>query len=111
MNHTSQRTERSQEPLRAQRLYEHGRQIRREAQVLTTTVEHAAEDISAFLRQQTTESPYRTLAAAAGVGFIIGGGLASRMTKVLLGVGGRVVMAMVVRELTAALEPSARQPK
>ncbi len=97
-------TERSPASFRAQRLYDHGRQIQRETRVLTTTVEEAAAEVAEFLREQTQRHPYRRLATAAGVGYVIGGGLASRLTKVMLDIGGRLAIALVARELGQLLQ-------
>ena len=104
-----QQAERLQESFRAQRLFDHGRQIQREATVLTATVEEAAAEVTAFLREQTQRHLYRTLATAAGVGYVIGGGLASRLTKVLLGLGGRLTVAIVARELGGLLQGGDRK--
>lgn len=49
-----------------------------------------------FLEHQTKERPYAVLGTAAGLGFILGGGLASRLAGVLLAVGGRVLANQVL---------------
>lgn len=49
-----------------------------------------------FLERQTKERPYAVLGTAAGLGFILGGGLASRLAGVLLAVGGRVLANQVL---------------
>jgi Na+/H+-dicarboxylate symporter len=50
----------------------------------------------AFLGRQAEERPYLILGAAAGVGFILGGGLASRMGGTLLNVVGRLAVTHAV---------------
>ncbi len=97
-------TEPSPESFRTPRLYEQGRQIHREAQALVTAVEEAAAEVAGLLHEQTQRHPYRTLAAAASVGYVIGGGLASRLTKLMLGVGGRLTIALAARELSRLLQ-------
>ncbi len=97
-------TEPSPESFRTPRLCEHGRQIQREAQALATAVEEGAAEVAGFLNEQTQRHPYRTLAAAASVGYVIGGGLASRLTKLMLGVGGRLTIALAARELSRLLQ-------
>lgn len=49
-----------------------------------------------FLERQTKERPYVVLGTAAGLGFILGGGLASRLAGVLLAAGGRLLASQVL---------------
>jgi hypothetical protein len=42
------------------------------------------------------------LGVAAGIGFVLGGGLASRLGGTLLSVGARLVATRVLEELTSA---------
>lgn len=59
----------------------------------------AVDDTPAFrdpwgLGQQYKQSPYSVLAGAVGLGFVLGGGLFTRLTAKIVGVGLRVcVMA------------------
>ena len=77
----------------------------------TTPVElkDAWEDVSAslgdlyraadsFASEQTRERPHVALGVAAGVGFILGGGLASRLGGTLLSVGTRLVATRFLEE-------------
>jgi hypothetical protein len=48
-----------------------------------------------FLERQTRERPYAVLGIAAGIGFVFGGGLASRFGGVLLSIGGRVLASQI----------------
>ncbi|HTM45492.1 MAG TPA: hypothetical protein VL137_11080 [Polyangiaceae bacterium] len=49
-----------------------------------------------FLEHQAKDRPYALLGAAAGIGFVLGGGLASRVAEILLSIGGRVLAAQVL---------------
>jgi len=62
-------------------------------------VRTTAEDLGhAFdVRRRVRRHPYAFLAAAAGVGYILGGGLFTRTTARLLGVAGRVAALPVIR--------------
>lgn len=56
--------------------------------------------------RQTREHPGRSLAIAVGVGYVLGGGLRSRLTARLLGAGirsalGTAVLPLVVESLAA----------
>ena len=67
----------------------------------------AADDLERYLTEQVEERPYITLGVAAGVGYVLGGGLRSRLTAVLLGAATRLAMAVAARELAARLSPGA----
>lgn len=77
----------------------HGRQMQAEASALLTTIEAFTRDADAFLRQHATQRPYAVLAAAFGVGYIGGGGLATRLTSVAFGLGSRLAIALAARQL------------
>jgi hypothetical protein len=47
--------------------------------------------------------PYAMLAAATGVGYVLGGGVPSRLTALLIGLGSRVFLEVAARDLTARL--------
>jgi hypothetical protein len=53
------------------------------------------------LARQTREHPMRSLAAAMGVGFVLGGGLFSRVTARIVSAGLRVGLRMAVVPLMA----------
>jgi hypothetical protein len=46
-----------------------------------------------FVERHARERPYVVLGTAAGIGFVLGGGLASRFTAVLAATGARVLAA------------------
>jgi hypothetical protein len=70
-------------------------------------VQDAADDLERYITEQVHRRPYSTLGVAAGVGFILGGGLRSRLTAVLLGAATRLAMALAARELAARVLPGA----
>ncbi len=86
---------------------DHGRQIHHDAHALAAAVRDAADDLERYLTEQVEERPYTTLGVAAGVGFVLGGGLRSRLTVVLLGAATRLATALAARELAARLSPEA----
>jgi len=51
-----------------------------------------------FASEQARERPHVALGVAAGVGFILGGGLASRLGGTLLSVGTRLVATRLLEE-------------
>lgn len=56
------------------------------------------------LRENMAERPYTVVAAAAGVGYILGGGLKASATKVLLKAGVRSLARSVAHELLTPTE-------
>jgi ElaB/YqjD/DUF883 family membrane-anchored ribosome-binding protein len=78
---------------------ERGRDAYREAQALTSTFEQVADEIGQFLREQAERRPYVSLATATGIGYVLGGGVPSRLTGVLFGFGSRFAVLMFLRQL------------
>jgi hypothetical protein len=60
----------------------------------------AVDDLRDLARRQLREQPYATLAAASGVGFVLGG-MPNRVTRLLFDQGYRLAFAMVVSHLAA----------
>jgi hypothetical protein len=60
------------------------------------SVEQLYRISDAFLGRHAEERPYLILGAAAGVGFILGGGLASRMAGALLNLADRMAVTHAV---------------
>lgn len=88
-------------------LSERGRQIRGDAQNLATHVSEAGGELQSYVTDAVRERPIGTLAVAAGVGFVLGGGLSSRLTAIALGIGTRFAMAMAAREMSQwTLQPA-----
>src|SRR6266446_5027481 len=90
----------------AQRLWSNTRQVSSDANALVGALEEMASEVEALVQEQIDERPYMTLAAAAAVGFVVGGGLATRMTKALGGIASRVAIAVAAREIGRRLGSS-----
>jgi hypothetical protein len=81
--------------------------------------EAASDFVTALdVRRRVHEHPYGALAAAAGLGYVLGGGLFTRLTARLLKVGARVGAALatvpsLVRavDALAAANRARRQPR
>ena len=80
------------------RLQSQGRQVQQEARALATGLEEAADEIEDFLREQMEERPYATLATAAGIGYVLGGGIPSPITRLLLDYGARYAFTLAVMQ-------------
>lgn len=80
-------------------LVEEGGQVREEFIALTGTALHVAHGWQALLRDRLERQPYATLAVAAGVGYVLGGGLPTALVRVLIGMGGRLAVERVITQL------------
>jgi F420-0:gamma-glutamyl ligase-like protein len=78
----------------------HARQIGHDAATLARDVETTGDDLERYLTERVRSRPYSTIGAAAGLGYVLGGGLRTPLTVMLLGAVARVVTAQVVRELS-----------
>ena len=81
------------------RIQERGKEAYREAQALASTLEQAIDEIGQFLREQAEKRPYVSVATAAGIGYVLGGGVPSRLTGFVFGLGSRFAIEMFLREL------------
>ena len=84
-----------------QHLSEAGRQIRGDAQQLASHVSEAGTELQSYVTEMVRERPLATLGVVAGIGYLLGGGLSSRLTVLALGVGTRFAMAMAAREMSS----------
>jgi len=76
-----------------------GRQLQSDAQRLLSHADQARNELQGYLTQSVRERPVATLATAAGVGYLLGGGLSSRLTVLMVGIATRLAMAVAAREM------------
>jgi len=88
---------------RAERVIQHSRALGDDVRSLTSELSEAASELrqKVDISQSVQAHPFRSIAIAAGVGYVLGGGLFSPLTGTLLRVGMR---AMVVPMLKGQLE-------
>lgn len=91
---------------RLERIQSKGQRVRQEVNGLTAELEGALGDVEQFVREQLERRPYTTLAAASGVGWVLGGGILVVLSRVLFGMGGRLALLMVAERLRAGLVPT-----
>lgn len=85
------------------RMREQSRKVRDDLEELASTVMAARSEWETTLREHLTAHPYAGLAAAAGLGYVLGAGVSPALLRTIFGLGTRIALAMVVRELTAPL--------
>jgi hypothetical protein len=61
-------------------------------------------DSVAYLVDRVRSGPYGALGAAAAVGYVLGGGLRTPLTLMMLAAASRIAGAQIVRELAALAE-------
>jgi len=82
---------------------EQGRDVREQAHALSESVRDLMGEVTHEIERQMRERPYMTLGVAAGIGFVLGGGLGPR----LLRTGGRLAANMLVAKALGAIVPQA----
>jgi hypothetical protein len=83
-------------------LVEQSQRVREDLVNFAGAARHVAHGWRALLRARLERRPYATLAVAAGVGYVLGGGVPTALVRVLVGVGGRLALERVVAQLVDA---------
>jgi len=84
---------------RIERIQNKGQRVREEVSGLTAELEDAFGDLERVVREQLEQRPYATLAAASGLGYVLGGGVPIALSRVLFGMGGRLAFVMLAQRL------------
>jgi hypothetical protein len=82
-------------------LVEDSRRLGEDFVALAEEALHVALGWRALLRRRLERRPYATLAVAAGVGYVLGGGVPSTVVRTLIGVGGRIAVEHAIARLWA----------
>lgn len=96
----------------AQRLFDDGRTLMDDSKQVFEDVQHLYDKMRSqgSLGEYYQENPFAVLAAAAGVGYVLGGGLFSPFTKRILRIAMKGLIIPVagsqIKSLTAAAHPS-----
>jgi hypothetical protein len=87
-------------------LVEDSRRLGDDFAALAEEALHVALGWRALLCRRLERTPYATLAVAAGVGYVLGGGVPSAVVRTLIGVGGRIAVEHAIARLgTATADP------
>lgn len=81
------------------RIFEHTADLKEEAQDIASSVSELSREVSVVLKEQLDQRPFAVLGVAAACGYILGGGLPSRITRAGLGIAARIGMGMLVRQV------------
>jgi ElaB/YqjD/DUF883 family membrane-anchored ribosome-binding protein len=86
------------------RIESSGRHAISSAQEFVDSVRDVHGQFNSALSQQASNRPYVALGAAAGIGFVLAGGLTVRLTSKLIGVGARLALSAAVKQLVSLPE-------
>ena len=78
------------------------------AQEFASSVEELYRVADAFLGRHAKDRPYTVLGAAAGVGFVLGGGLAWRLAGTFVNAAGRIAMTRAIENFLQSNSDSSR---
>lgn len=83
----------------AERVLGKARSVKREVKELRDELGRAAGEVRARLdfAEEVNTHPIRTVLVAAGIGYVLGGGLFSRTTRTLVGTGMRLMLLPMVK--------------
>lgn len=74
------------------------RQVARDASELITALRAAADDWGDAVRLSMRRNPYGSLLIAAGVGYVLAGGLAPSAVRLAFGAGWRIAATALLRD-------------
>ena len=80
------------------RLYDRSRRMRHNAQELEGTLRDSITEIRSAVREQFEHHPYMVFGASFATGYVMGGGLPSRFTRFLVGLGMRLAISRVAQQ-------------
>jgi hypothetical protein len=73
--------------------------IEADVRALVGATVQVARGWRALVRRQLAQQPYSTLAYAAAVGFVLGGGVPAPVARTLIGIGGRLIAERALASL------------
>jgi|GEM_PF-1652909 len=76
--------------------------LTQEGQQILGTVNGLLNNARKVVQQNVEQRPYVMLGAAAGVGYVLGGGLSSALTQMGIRVGSRFILARIVKDVVEA---------
>ena len=83
---------------------EQGERLRADLRALAEAATHLTRGWQSLVRDRIERRPYATLATAAGVGYVLGGGLPTSLLRVLVGVGGRIAVERLMADIVGGLD-------
>src|SRR5687768_7270791 len=88
----------------SRQLIEASKQVAHDASNLGDSLNELAGRARESVATMLHERPYVVLGAAAAIGYLVAGGMASRLTRVAIGLGGRMLVQRAIGQMTANVE-------
>ncbi len=84
---------------RAERVLKHSRALQSDARQLANDLAEAGREIRSKIdfSQAIQAHPFRAILIGAGIGYVLGGGLFSSLTRRMLRIGSRALIVPIVR--------------
>ncbi|MCB9729760.1 MAG: hypothetical protein H6744_05650 [Deltaproteobacteria bacterium] len=73
-----------------------------DAQRLQGSVEHLASDVTSQVREAVTARPYASIGVAAGIGFVLAGGLSTSLARTAFRIGTRIALTRALASVVAS---------
>lgn len=91
------------------RLQAQARHARHEAQALADAVAGILDELSTLVCTEVRAKPHLALSAAAGIGYVLGGGIPTPVGRLLLDQGLRVAVTVALARLAAGPAPTGKE--
>jgi hypothetical protein len=90
-------------PPSARELLDEAARLRGDLAALAETSQRAVRGWRRYLRQRVEEQPYATVVVAAGLGYVLGGGLPTSLVRAAIGIGSRLAAERVLSRVARTL--------
>ncbi len=90
-------------PASNERVFERTREVKKRAAGLASATGEAVSEWQRFLHDRLEKNPYATLGTFAGIGYVLSGGLSPHVVRLAFGIGSRIVLAMVLKEVSETI--------
>jgi len=90
-------------PLSARELLDETARLRADLAALAQTSQRAVRGWRRYVRRRVEEQPYATVVVAAGIGYVLGGGLPTSLVRAVIGIGSRLAAERVLSQVARTL--------
>jgi len=90
-------------PQSARELLDETAQLRGDIMALAETGRRTVRDWRGYVKRRVEDQPYATVFVAAGIGYVLGGGLPTSLVRVALGIGSRLAAERVLAQVANTL--------
>ena len=88
------------------RIFEHTVEAKEEVQMLASSIGELSHDVTSYVEEQVKHRPWAVLGVAAAIGYVIGGGLPTRITRAGLSIAMRMGSGMLINQFMEGQQAS-----